>query len=328
MTILLFGRSGQIGWELQRALRTLGPVVALGRRDADFTREEQLRETIRAHRPSFIVNAAAYTAVDQAESEAELAYSVNARAVQVIAEEAAALNSWLVHYSTDYVFDGDKAEPYNELDAVRPLSVYGKTKLAGEDAVRAVGGRHLIFRCSWIYASRRSNFPLSILKLALERDHIRVIDDCFGAPTGAPLVADVTAFALRRIMDGGLNVDVSGDYHLATAGSTTWHDYASFLVEGARRLGMPVRLDVANIGRISERDYGAPARRPLNSRFDTSKLRQTFGIDLMNWQIGIERFLQEIGTPLTLFSTFYNSQAPNRGEPPMTPSASATGRPS
>jgi dTDP-4-dehydrorhamnose reductase len=301
MTIMVFGRDGQLGWELQRPLRCLGAVLALGREEADFTREEKLRHVIRTHRPSIIVNAAAYTAVDQAEAEFSLAHQINALAVKVIAEEAAALNAWVVHYSTDYVFDGLKHNSYNETDIANPLSVYGKTKLAGEQAIIEAGGRYLIFRCSWLYSSRRINFPLSILRMALERDRFKVVDDCFGAPTGVPLVADVTALALRRLLDGSRDEDVSGIYHLAAGGETTWHNYARLLVAGAERLGISVRVDPANIESISQDDYGSPAPRPTNSRFDTTKIRDTLDIELPDWQVGIDRFLHQIADPLRMF---------------------------
>ena len=307
MNILILGKYGQIGWELQRALGPLGSVVALDRNGADLTNEMQLRQVVRALRPSIIVNAAAYTAVDQAERETELAYQVNARAVKILAEEAIQLNAWLVHYSTDYVFDGREPEPYDELDSPQPLNAYGQSKLAGDEAIRAIGGKYLILRCSWIYASRRTNFALSVLKQAQERDSIKVIHDCVGAPTGAPLVADVTALALRRILESGLTADISGVYHLAAGGVTTWHEYASFLVAGAKRLGMPVRLNLSRIERISEQDYGSPAKRPLNSCFDTSKIRRTFGVELTDWQTGAERFLHEIVMPLRTFSPLHDS---------------------
>ncbi len=307
MTILILGRYGQIGWELQRALSLMGSVVALDRQHADLTNEKQLRQVIRSLRPSFIVNAAAYTAVDEAERETELAYQVNARAVKILAEEAQQLNAWLVHYSSDYVFDGREPGPYDELVSPKPLNAYGQTKLAGDEAIHAIGGKYLIFRCSWIYASRRTNFALSVLKQAQQRDNIKVIHDCMGAPTSAPLVADVTALALRQIQQSGLAADISGVYHLAAGGITNWHEYASFLVAGAKRLGMPIRLDLSNIERISEHDYGSPARRPLNSRFNTSKISRTFGVVLADWKTGAERFLHEVVTPLTTFSSFPNS---------------------
>jgi dTDP-4-dehydrorhamnose reductase len=299
MNILLLGKYGQVGWELQRALGRLGPLVPLGRSEADLTDEDQIRRVIRAIRPSVIVNAAAYTAVDQAERETDLAFQVNARAPRILAEEIADLNGWLVHYSTDYVFDGTKSAPYDEQDQPVPLSVYGRSKVAGEEAIREIGGHHLIFRCSWIFASRRTNFALSILKQAIDQDRLRVIDDCFGAPTGAALVADITALALRNVFDGMSRTNLSGVYHLAASGVTNWLEYASFLVEGARDLGFPAKP--ARIAGISELDYAAPAKRPLNSRFDTTKIRTTFGIELPNWQAGVERFLHEIAGPFALF---------------------------
>jgi len=302
MTALILGKSGQVGWELQRSLNLVGPVIVVGRGDADLTDEAKIRHVIRTVRPSTIVNAAAFTAVDDAERETALAYRINAEGPRILAEEAAELDAWLIHYSTDYVFDGKKSGLYTETDSTNPLSVYGASKLGGEDAIAKVGGKHLIFRCSWLYSSRRSNFLLSILSLALKRDRIRVIDDCVGAPTGASLVADVTGEVVRQLREGKHGEQASGIYHLAAGGQTTWHEYASLLASEAKRLGMPVRLDASNIERISEQNYGAPAKRPLNSCFDTEKLRQTFGVELHDWQFGVRRLLEEMMTPLRLVS--------------------------
>jgi len=301
MTVLVLGKNGQVGWELQRTLGLVGPVVMLGRSDVDVEDDVKLREVIRAVHPRIIVNAMAYTAVDNAEREAALAHRINADMPRILAEEAARLDAWLIHYSTDYVFDGKKAGPYTEADTPAPLSVYGTTKLAGENAIAKVGGKHLIFRCSWIYSSRRENFLLTILSLAAKRDSLRVIDDCMGAPTAAALVADVTGTVVRQLGEGRHDGAASGIYHLAAGGETTWHGYASFITSEAKRLGMPVRLDVSGIGRIGERDYGSPARRPLNSRLDTGKLRQTFDVELHDWQFGVGRLLAEMVAPLRIF---------------------------
>ncbi|WP_316172295.1 dTDP-4-dehydrorhamnose reductase [Bradyrhizobium sp. SZCCHNRI3037] len=299
MNILLLGRFGQVGWELERSLSCLGEVTALGREDADLTNEDQIRAVVRSLRPSVVINAAAYTAVDQAELEPDLAFRVNAHAPGVLAEEVARLNGWLVHYSTDYAFDGTKPKPYDEQDRADPLSAYGRSKLAGEEAIRAAGAKFLIFRCSWIYASRRTNFALSILKQAIDGGELRVINDCFGSPTAAPLVADVTAHALRCILKDTDRTDLSGVYHLAASGVTNWFEYASFLIERAKDLGIPA--NPSQISAITEREFAALARRPLNSRFDTTKVRKAFGIDLPNWQCGVERFLHDVASALMLF---------------------------
>ena len=301
MTVLIFGKTGQVGWELQRVLNLVGPVIVPGRADADLVDEAKIRQVVRALRPKIIVNAAAFTAVDEAERETALAHRINADAPGILAEEAARLDAWLIHYSTDYVFDGRKPGPYTEVDVPAPLSVYGTTKLAGENAIVGAGGKHLIFRCTWLYSNRRANFLLSILALALKRDSIQVIDDCVGAPTSAALIADVTGAVVRQLYEGK-HAHASGVYHLAAGGSTTWHEYASFLTSEAKRLGMPTRLEVSKIGRISEQDYGSPARRPLNSCFDTSKLRQTFGVELYEWKFGVRRLLEEMAASLRVMS--------------------------
>jgi dTDP-4-dehydrorhamnose reductase len=301
VTALIFGETGQVGWELQRALNLVSPVIGLGRRDVDLADEAKIREVIRRLRPRIIVNAAAFTAVDDAELEATLAHRINAEAPGILAEEAARLDAWLIHYSTDYVFDGKKTGPYTETDAPAPLSVYGASKLAGETAITSVNGKHLIFRCSWLYSNRRTNFLLSILSLALKRESIKVIDDCIGAPTSVALVADVTGAIVRKLYEGE-HAHASGIYHLAAGGMTTWHEYASFLVHEVNRLGMATRLDPSGIGRISEEAHGAPARRPLNSCFDTRKLRETFGVELSDWKIGVGRLLEEMIAPMRMMS--------------------------
>jgi dTDP-4-dehydrorhamnose reductase len=302
VTILILGKSGQIGWELQRALNLVGAVTVLGRSDADVGDEAGIRQVIRELRPKIIVNAAAFTAVDDAERKAAVAHRINADVPGILAEEAARLDAWLIHYSTDYIFDGRKSGPYTEVDVPAPLGVYGATKLAGEKAIAKAGGKHIIFRCSWVYSNRRDNFLLAILSLALRRDSIRVIDNCVGAPTGASLVADVTGVVVRQLCEGKHDERASGIYHLAAGGKTTWHEYASFVTSEAKRLGMPTRLEVSNIERISEEDYGAPARRPLNSCFDTGKLRRTFGVELYNWQFGVTRLLEEMAASLRIVS--------------------------
>lgn len=289
MKILLFGKNGQVGWELQRALLPLGDVVALGSQEADFARPDALADIVRRVRPDAIVNAAAHTAVDKAESEPERAAALNAAAPAVLAREAAALGAWLVHYSTDYVFDGGGTQARDEDAPTAPLSVYGRSKLEGEQAVRASGCRHYLLRTSWVYGARGGNFARTMLRLAGERDRLTVIDDQVGAPTGADLIADVTAHLLRARRD-----DASGTYHLAAAGQTSWHGYASFVIDWARAHGLPVKA--SEVAAIPTSAYPTPAQRPLNSRLDTRKLRETFGLALPPWQAGVERMLTEAFT--------------------------------
>lgn len=294
MKILLLGCGGQVGWELQRALAPLGELLALGHAGAeglcgDFCDPAGLRATVDAVAPDVIVNAAAHTAVDKAESEPDLARRINAEAVGVLAEAAARHQVWLVHYSTDYVFDGSGTRPWQEDDATGPLSVYGRTKLEGEQAIRASGCAHLIFRTSWVYAARGGNFAKTMLRLAAERERLAVIADQIGAPTGADLIADVTAHALRAALS---RPELGGTYHLVASGETSWHTYAGFVFDTARALGKD--LKVAEVAPISTADYPTPATRPLNSRLDTGKLQHTFGLHLPHWQQGVARMLHEI----------------------------------
>ncbi len=296
MKILLLGKNGQVGWELQRSLAPLGEVIALGHAGAaglagDFAQPESLAATVRAVAPGLIVNAAAHTAVDKAESEPELARAINAQAPAVLAREAAALGALLVHYSTDYVFDGSGSAAWVEDAPTGPLSVYGATKLAGEEAIRASGCRHLILRTSWVFAARGGNFAKTMLRLAAERDRLTVIDDQHGAPTGAELLADVTAHAARATL---ANPPLGGTYHLAAAGETTWHGYARHVIEAARARGVPLKVAADAIVPVATSAFPTPARRPANSRLDTRKLRHAFGLVLPAWQQGVERMLDEI----------------------------------
>ncbi|MCW5656415.1 MAG: dTDP-4-dehydrorhamnose reductase [Burkholderiaceae bacterium] len=298
MKIVLFGCNGQVGWELQRSLAVLGELVALDfdsrEHAADFTRPESLAPTVRTLRPDVIVNAAAHTAVDKAEIEPELAHTINAEAPGVLAREAAALNAWLVHYSTDYVFDGSGERPWQEEDATGPLSVYGRSKLEGETLVRASGCRHLILRTSWVYAARGGNFARTMLKLAHERDELNVVSDQVGAPTGADLLADVTAHALRAsIQTPGL----AGTYHAAAASKTSWHGYAQFVIEWARRQGYAIRVPHDRVKPVLSSAYPTAARRPLNSRLDCSRLQHSFGLTMPHWRSGVLRMLTEIQGP-------------------------------
>lgn len=293
MRILLFGKNGQLGWELQRSLAPLGEVISLGTHDtpcADFTRPSDVAATVRALAPDVIVNAAAYTAVDKAESDAHTAMTVNGVTPGVLAEAAAGLRAWLVHYSTDYVFDGQGVTPWREDDPVAPLNEYGRTKLAGEQNIRMSGCKHLIFRTSWVYAARGGNFAKTMLKLAQERDALSVIDDQFGAPTGADLLADVTAHALRSAMrEPGLQ----GTYHVAPRGETTWHGYAQHVISRARAAGLPIKVAEDAIAAVPTSAFPTPARRPANSRLNTHKLRHTFDLHLPEWQLGVDRMLAE-----------------------------------
>jgi dTDP-4-dehydrorhamnose reductase len=294
MKILLLGKNGQVGWELQRSLSVLGELVALDRHSdpcGDLGQPERLAGTVRALCPDVIVNAAAHTAVDKAESEADLARTLNATAPAALAQAAAETGAWLVHYSTDYVFDGSGTRPWQEGDATGPLGVYGQTKLEGERAIAASGCRHLIFRTSWVYAARGGNFARTMLRLAQERERLTVIDDQRGAPTGADLIADVTAHAIRASMP---RPELSGLYHLVAGGETSWHGYASHAIARARALRPELAWKVGEIAPVPTSAFPTPAKRPLNSRLDTRKLQQAFGLTLPHWQQGVDRLLAEI----------------------------------
>jgi dTDP-4-dehydrorhamnose reductase len=296
MRILLFGCNGQVGWELQRSLAPLGEVVALDFDSttyrADFGRPDELAGTVRAVSPQVIVNAAAHTAVDQAEAEPERAAAINAVAPGVLAREAAAQGAWLVHYSTDYVFDGSGSAARGEDAPTGPLNVYGRSKLAGETAVRASGCKHLILRTSWVYAARGGNFARTMLKLAAERDRLTVINDQIGAPTGADLLADVTGHALRAAL---LRPQLSGTYHVAAAGETSWHGYANLVIDWARQHGLVVKVHaVDGIRPVPSSAFVTAARRPLNSRLDTTRLRRAFDLAMPDWRSGVLRMLAEI----------------------------------
>ncbi len=296
MNILLLGKNGQLGWELQRSLAPLGALTALDRTGAgglggDLADLDSLAATVRALRPAVIVNAAAYTAVDKAESEPELAHRINAEAPMVLAREAAALGALLVHYSTDYVFDGSGSAPWAEDAPTGPLSVYGRTKLAGEAAIRASGCRHLIFRTSWVYAARGGNFAKTMLRLAQEREQLTVIHDQWGAPTGAELIADVSAQAIRYLQQ---HEGAVGTYHLAASGETTWHEYAKYVLAYAQKASQAIKIKAVHVAPIPTSAYPTPARRPHNSRLDTRHLQATFGLTLPPWQQGVARMLDEI----------------------------------
>ncbi|WP_122411143.1 dTDP-4-dehydrorhamnose reductase [Pseudomonas viridiflava] len=297
MKILLLGKNGQVGWELQRSLAVLGEVIALDRQVAstaygeisgDLSNLDELRKTIRQVQPQVIVNAAAYTAVDKAETEQALAHTVNALASQVLAEEALQLDALLVHYSTDYVFNGTGSQAWKETDAVSPVNYYGATKLEGEQLIVASGCKHLIFRTSWVYAARGNNFAKTMLRLAKDRPSLNVIADQIGAPTGAELLADIATAALQQALT---RPELCGIYHLAPAGEVSWHAYAQFVIDFARANGEP--LAVETISPIATTEYPTPAQRPLNSRLNTDKLRQNFSLHLPGWQSGVTRMLME-----------------------------------
>ena len=295
MNILLFGKGGQVGWELQRSLSVLGHVTTLDfdSQDhcGDFSNPDGIAQAVRALNPDVIVNAAAHTAVDKAESEPELAQLLNATTPGVLAEEAARLNAWLVHYSTDYVFDGSGSRPWVETDRPAPLSVYGRTKWEGEQRIQQSGAKHLILRTSWVYAARGGNFAKTMLRLAQERERLTVIDDQWGAPTGADLLADVTAHAIRHLQarpqDGGL-------YHCVAAGETNWNLYAKEVLAQVALAQPAIKLKATEVAPVPTSAFPTPAARPHNSRLDTARLRNTFGLTLPPWQQGVARMLREI----------------------------------
>jgi dTDP-4-dehydrorhamnose reductase len=296
VTILLLGKNGQVGWELQRSLAPLASLVALDRHGADglcgdLSDPHALAATVRAVRPAVIVNAAAHTAVDQAESEPDLARRINAEAPAVLAREAAACGALLVHYSTDYVFDGSGDTPWTEDAPTGPLGVYGRTKLAGEQAIRQAGCAHLILRTSWVHAARGSNFIKTMLRLGQQRERLTVINDQWGAPTGAELIADLTAHAVRQFQP-----QHAGTSPLAAAGATNWFEYAKYVFEQAKHAQPAIKWVVNEVAPIATRDYPTAARRPANSRLDTRKLQTVFGLRLPPWQDGVRRVLTEILT--------------------------------
>ncbi len=292
MKILLFGANGQVGWELQRSLSPLGELVALDRRSTelcgDLTDLDGIKDSVRRFGPDVIVNAAAYTAVDKAESDSETAHIVNAAAPGVLAAAAAKAGAWLVHYSTDYVFDGSGTKPWVEDDPTGPLNVYGKTKLEGEQRIAAHCARHLIFRTSWVYAARGGNFAKTMLRLARERETLQVINDQFGAPTGADLLADVTAHTLAHVLDRPTE---AGLYHLAAGGETTWFEYAKYVVDQSICAQSAPNIIVKNMNPVATSAFPTAAQRPHNSRLNSTKLEQAFVLQLPPWQQGVSRML-------------------------------------
>jgi dTDP-4-dehydrorhamnose reductase len=293
MKILLTGKNGQVGFELRRALSLLGQVHAIGAAECDLGDEAAIRRVVQAWRPDVIVNPAAYTAVDKAESDSLTAAAVNTRAAAVLAEEAEQLGALLIHFSTDYVFDGDKDGSYTESDLPNPQSVYGATKLAGERAVQSSCARHVILRTSWVVGAHGNNFAKTMLRLAQERTALNVVADQFGAPTSAALLADLTAHLVRQAGREPANFPY-GLYHAVAAGATSWHEYAAYVIERARAAGKPILVPSGAIGAITTADYPTPAKRPANSRLDTGKLRETFGLHLPHWQEGVDHVLNQI----------------------------------
>ena len=294
MKILLLGKNGQVGWALQRSLAPLGELVALDSQSqthcGDLSNLTGLAQTVRDVAPDVIVNAAAYTAVDKAENEPVLAHMINALALSVLAQEAKRIGAWLIHFSTDYVFDGSGDKPWLETDATGPLSVYGVTKLAGEQAIIASACKHLIFRTSWVYGARGNNFAKTMLKLAQERDSLKVVNDQMGAPTSADLLADVTAHAIRTALQ---NPNVSGLYHLVASGETSWYEYACFVIDFARQAGLDIKVAQTAIQAVPSSEFVTVAKRPLNSRLNTNILQKTFSLHLPDWQSGVTRMLVE-----------------------------------
>ncbi len=301
MKILLFGKNGQVGWELQRSLAPLaspGQLIALGTDSqamcGNLADPAGIRETVQAVKPDMIVNAAAYTAVDKAEQESQLAQTVNAIAPGVLAEEARRLNAWLIHYSTDYVFDGGGDRFHTESDTPNPLNVYGKTKLAGETNIIGTGCRYVILRTSWVYATYGSNFIKTILRLAQERDQLRIVSDQIGAPTGAELIADVTAHIVQSLRNRKNGTSISGLYHLAAQGHTSWHGFAHYILTQAASANVSLKTTTGHLYPVPSTEYPTPAVRPLNSRLDTTKLQETFNLYLPDWRSGVFRTLSEI----------------------------------
>lgn len=295
MKILLTGKNGQVGFELQRSLAPLGEIVAVDQTDCDLADADAIRRLVSVTRPDIIVNPAAYTAVDKAETDVTRAQAINGTAPGIFGQEAAKLGALVVHYSTDYVFKGDKPGFYTEADAPDPQSVYGKTKLAGEHALAASGARHLIFRTSWVFGAHGVNFAKTMLRLAAERPTLKVVADQFGAPTSAALIADVTAQVLGQYLCRPASADFQyGLYHLVASGRTSWHEYAQAVVQAALAAGKPLKLGPQDVQAITTAEYPLPAPRPANSCLDTALLRNTFGFSLPDWRQGLQHVMTQL----------------------------------
>jgi dTDP-4-dehydrorhamnose reductase len=294
MKILVTGKNGQVGFELQRALAPLGEIVAIDLQECDLSDAAAIRKLVAEVAPQIIVNPAAYTAVDKAEAEPQLAQAINGIAPGVFGEAAARLGALVIHYSTDYVFDGTKTGAYVETDTPNPQSVYGKTKLAGEQALQRSGADSLTFRTSWVFGAHGGNFTKTMLRLAAERETLNIVADQFGAPTSAALLADVTAQVIGQYKHQGRAGFPFGLYHLVASGSTSWHEYAQAVVRAAQAAGKPLKLTAEDVRPIATSAYPLPAPRPANSRLDTNHLRNTFGLELPTWQSGLSHVLQQI----------------------------------
>jgi dTDP-4-dehydrorhamnose reductase len=291
----VLGSRGQVGWELARSLLPLGRITALGREEVDLGDADALRRTVRACQPDLIVNAAAYTAVDKAETETEAAFSINAIAAGILAEEAKNHKALLIHYSTDYVFDGLATRPYSEMDPTNPQSVYGRSKLAGEEAIAAIGGDHLILRTSWVYGARGHNFMRTILRLAHERANLRIVADQIGAPTWSRWISDATAQIARQAIQAQVENRFNSEvYHLTCAGETSWHGFASAIIEEYRNIYSAEKLAVQNIEPITTAEYPLPAKRPANSRLDCSKLSADYGIAAPDWRQALRLCMEDV----------------------------------
>lgn len=295
MKILLLGANGQVGWELRRSLAPLGEIRAYDRHTGNLQKLDDLSRLIRDFSPEAIVNAAAYTSVDKAESELDEAFLINSKAVEFLAKEAKLLNAWFIHYSTDYVFDGLKSGAYIETDTPNPQSVYGQTKYDGEESIKESKVKHLIFRTAWVYSKRGNNFIKTMIQLAKKQDELKVVNDQIGAPTGAELIADVTALCLYQIAQYKNSAhNLSGTYHLTPTGETSWHGFAQFIIAEALGLGVKFRASFENVQAISTSEYPLPAKRPSNSLLDTKKICNTFNVYMPPWQTHVERLFKEL----------------------------------
>ena len=295
MKILLLGANGQVGWELRRSLAPLGEIRAYDRHTGNLQKLDDLSRLIRDFSPEAIVNAAAYTSVDKAESELDEAILINSKAVEFLAKEAKLLNAWFIHYSTDYVFDGLKSGAYIETDTPNPQSVYGQTKYDGEESIKESKVKHLIFRTAWVYSKRGNNFIKTMIQLAKKQDELKVVNDQIGAPTGAELIADVTALCLYQITQYKNSAhNLSGTYHLTPTGETSWHGFAQFIIAEALGLGVKFRASFENVQAISTSEYPLPAKRPSNSLLDTKKICNTFNVYMPPWQTHVERLFKEL----------------------------------
>jgi dTDP-4-dehydrorhamnose reductase len=289
MKILLLGKNGQVGWELRRALAPLAVVVAVDYPEINFADTPALRQFVAETHPDVIVNAAAYTAVDKAETETELCRQINAVAPGVLAEEAKKAGALMVHYSTDYIFDGTKTSPYVETDAPNPLGAYGRFKLEGDQAVKASGADHLIFRLCWVYGARGQNFMLTMQRLAREREKLRVVGDQFGCPTWSRMIAEATALALKQVLAGADRSACNGEYHLAAGGQANWHEFASRIIDLMPEAERKCRA----VEKITTAEYPTPARRPAYSVLDCGKLQKTFGLRLPDWEASLRQVLDK-----------------------------------